>query len=281
MRLGHEANAWGGVVGHPVGVTSIKDLHYVTPGDTPATLREIAAAGYEGVELFDGNLAEFADDLTVLRAALDELGLSLSGVYCGANFVFSEILGEELWRIRRACGWAAELGAEHLVVGGGAQRAQPAVDDYERLAAALDQVAEIAESSGLTASFHPHLTTIVETPEQIARVLGGSRINFCPDTGHLQAAGGNPVELVRSYADRIVTVHIKDLDESGGFVPLGQGVLDVGGVLSALESSGFDGWMTVETDGWDGDPTGGARASLAHLRSLLSDASGSPFSGRP
>jgi inosose dehydratase len=129
VRLGHQANSWGGVVGHPVGVTSIKDLFYLTPGDTLATLRAVAAAGYAGVEVFDGNLAEFADDPGRLRAALDESELSLIGVYSGANMVFREILREELWRVRRACEWASGLGAEHLVVGGGAQRVEPPGDE--------------------------------------------------------------------------------------------------------------------------------------------------------
>jgi inosose dehydratase len=267
MRLGHQANAWGGVVGHPVGVTSIKDLYYLTPGDTLATLGEVAAAGYEGVELFDGNLAE---DRGALRDGLERHGLQLIGVYSGANLVFPEILGEELWRVRNACEWAAELGAEHLVIGGGAQRTEPpADDDYDRLAAGLDEVARIAEGHGLVASFHPHLSTIAESPEQIERVFSRSAIRFCPDTGHLQAAGGDPVELVRTYRERIDYVHIKDLDDAGGFVPLGQGVLDVGGVLEVLRETGFDGWLTVETDGWDGDPGEGARTSRAHLETLL------------
>ena len=194
------------------------------------------------------------------------------GVYSGANLVFAEILGEELWRVRRACAWAAELGAEHLVIGGGAQRTEAATDaDYDRLAAALDEVARVAESHGLVASFHPHLSTIVESPDQIERLFDRTPIRFCPDTGHLQAAGGDPVELVRTYRDRIDYVHIKDLDAAGGFVPLGQGVLDVGGVLQVLRDTGFDGWITVETDGWDGDPGAGARASRARLEQLLSE----------
>src|SRR3954463_16318717 len=102
MRFGHHANSWGGVVGHPVGVTSIKDLYYLTPGDTLATLGEVAAAGYEGVGLFDGNLAE---DRGALRDGLEQPGLSLIGVYSGANLVFAEVLDEELWRVRNACQW--------------------------------------------------------------------------------------------------------------------------------------------------------------------------------
>src|SRR3954463_1183399 len=270
MRFGHHANSWGGVVGHPVGVTSIKDLFYLTPGDTLATLGEVADAGYDGVELFDGNLAEFADDLDTLRAGLDERGLTLIAVYSGANLVFEEILGEELWRVRRACAWAAELGAEHLVIGGGAPRAEPATGAaHDRLAAGLDEVARVAEGHGLVASFHPHLSTIVESPDQIERLFDRTPIRFCPDTGHLQAAGGDPVELVRTYRDRIEYVHIKDVDADGRFVPLGRGELDVGGVLDVLRDTGFDGWVTVETDGWDGDPGAGARASRARLEQLL------------
>jgi inosose dehydratase len=270
MRLAHHANAWGGVTGHPVGVTSIKDLFYLTPGDTLQTLREVAGAGYEGVELFDGNLAEFADEPEVLREALDEACLTLIGVYSGANLVFTEILGEELWRIRKACEWASALGAEHLVVGGGAQRVEPATDaDFARLAAGLDEVASLAEGHGLVASFHPHLTTMVESPEDVERALGSSRIGFCPDTGHLQAGGGDPVQLVRDHRDRIPYIHLKDIDAQGTFVPLGDGVLDVAGVVDVLRETGYDGWITVETDGWPGDPNEGARRSIATLRELL------------
>jgi inosose dehydratase len=270
LRLGHHANAWGGVVGHPVGVTSVKDLFYVTPGDTLDTLCEVADAGYEGVELFDGNLAQFADRPEVLRAALDDAGLTLVAVYSGANLIFADILPEELWRIRKACEWAAALGAEHLVVGGGAQRVEPATDvDFARLAAALDEVASVAEGYGLVASFHPHLTTMVESPQDVARVLRSSRIGFCPDTGHLQAGGGDPVQLVRDHRDRIPYIHLKDIDAEGTFVPLGDGVLDVAGVLDALRKSGYDGWIMVETDGWPGDSAEGARRSIAELRRLL------------
>ena len=271
MRLAHHANAWGGVVGHPVGVTSVKDLFYLTPGDTLQVLHEVAGAGYEGVELFDGNLAEFADEPEVLRRALDDAGLTLVAVYSGANFVFTEILAEELWRVRKACEWASAVGAEHLVVGGGARRTEPATEaDYARLAGALDEVASLADGHGLVASFHPHLTTIVESPEDVERALSKSRIGFCPDTGHLQAGGGDPVQLVRDYRDRIPYVHLKDIDAQGTFVPLGDGVLDIDGVVAVLRETGYDGWITVETDGWPGDPTEGARRSIAKLLGLLS-----------
>jgi inosose dehydratase len=270
LRLGYQANAWGGVVGHPVGVTSIKDLFYVTPGDTLDTIARIARAGYGGVELFDGNLLELADDAPALQSALDSHGLALIGVYSGANFVFGDVLGEELWRIRRAAELGQRFGAEHLVVGGGAQRTSPPTDeDYDRLGRALDEVVGIAEAHGLTPTFHPHLSTIVENPEQVARVFERTSIGFCPDLGHLVAAGGDAVELVNGYADRIPYIHFKDVTAEGAFVPLGEGVVDFQGVVGALRSAGFDGWVTTELDGYPGDPDAAAGQNREYLRRLL------------
>ncbi|MEA2331441.1 MAG: hypothetical protein QOH58_1579 [Thermoleophilaceae bacterium] len=270
MRVGYQGNAWGGVVGHPVGVTSIKDLFYLTPGDTLDTVGRIGRSGWEGVELFDGNLLEFESEPEALRAALTEHELELVGVYSGANFVFGDILGEELWRIRRAAELGLRFGAEHLVVGGGAQRTVPPEDaDYDRLAAGLDEVVRIAEASGLTATYHPHLSTIVERPDQVDRVFERTGIGFCPDLGHLAAAGGDPVDLVTRYAERIPYIHFKDVTADGAFVPLGEGAVDFPGVLAALRGAGFDGWITVELDGYDGDPDAAARDNLQYLRTLL------------
>jgi sugar phosphate isomerase/epimerase len=50
-------------------------------------------------------------------------------------------------------------------------------------------------------------------------------------------------------------------------MPLGDGVVDVAGVIAA-RATGHDGWITVETDGWPGDPGRGVR-SIATLRGLL------------
>jgi inosose dehydratase len=270
VRVGYQANAWGGVVGHPVGVTSIKDLYYLTPGDTIDTLARIAAASYEGVELFDGNLVEFANDPAVLRGALDRHGLALIAVYSGANFIFPEVLGEELWRIRRAAELGRECGAEHLVVGGGAQRTRPAEErDYERLAAALDEVKKLADAQGLVASYHPHLSTIVEGADEVDRVFERTSIGFCPDLGHLLAAGGDPADLVKRYAERIPYIHFKDVTADGAFVPLGEGRVDFDAVTAALLEAGYDGWVTVELDGYSGDPEAAARKNREYMGALL------------
>ena len=102
MKYGYQTNTWGGVVGHPAGVTSIKDLFYLTPGSDEQALREIAGAGYTGVELFDGNLTAYKGREDVFKGYLKANALSLIAVYSVANFIYGDVLDDELWRIEEA-----------------------------------------------------------------------------------------------------------------------------------------------------------------------------------
>jgi inosose dehydratase len=271
MRLGYHSITWGGVVGDATGVTSVKDLYYRANGSMTQAVRDIAAAGYEGVEMFDGNVADYADRPDELRELLARAGLELVSIYSGANFIYADILPDELHRVNRAADLAATLGAQHLVVGGGARRAAgTSEDDYDRLGAALDRVVEIAEGQGLTATYHPHLSTIAESPDELDKVMRRSRIGFCPDTAHLAAGGGDPAELIRRYRDRIRYVHLKDFrPDPFAFLPLGRGVLDIPDIVAAIREVSYDGWLLVELDSYDGDPREAAEISKSCLVELL------------
>jgi inosose dehydratase len=271
MRLGYHTITWGGVVGDATGVTSVKDLYYVTNGSMAQAVQDIASAGYEGTEMFDGNLVAYSDRPDELRGLLAGAGLELVSVYTGANFIYADILPDELHRVQRAAELAATFGAERLVVGGGARRAAGTTDeDYRRLAAALDRVTDIAESQGLSASYHPHLSTIVESPAELERLLPHTRIGFCPDTAHLAAGGGDPAALIRRYPDRIRHVHLKDLRRDPlQFLPLGEGELEFEDIVRAVQESGYDSWLMVELDSYDGDPKVAAEISKAFVDKLL------------
>ena len=273
MKIGYSTITWGGVVGHPAGVTSVKDLFYRSNGDILKGVSDISSAGYAGTEVFDGNLAEFADRPEVFLEALKKAKLELVSVYTGANFIYDEILEDELHKISQAAKLASEFGAKRLVVGGGAVRSQGEhPDDMAKLGRALDRVVEMASSLGLESSYHPHLGTIVQTPEALERLMKVSSIQFCPDTAHLTAGGGNAVELIEKHADRLAHVHLKDFKyATGEFLPLGQGDIDFHGVLAAVLSSGYDSWLMIELDSYDGDPRDAAVMSKKYLEELLAD----------
>jgi inosose dehydratase len=271
MRLGYHTITWGGVVGDAVGVTSVKDLYYRANGPMDRAIKEIGALGYEGVEMFDGNVADYAERPHELRALLAEAGVELVSVYTGGNFIYREILPEELSRVTRAAELAQQFGATSLVVGGGARRFGGTQDhDYDLLGDALDAVVDIATEHGLEACYHPHLTTIVESPAELDLLFERTRIGFCPDTAHLAAGGGDPAELIRRYPDRIRHVHLKDarLDPLE-FLPLGEGLIDFDDVRDALHESGYDGWLLVELDSYAGAPGEAAAVSKTFLDHLL------------
>lgn len=275
MQFGYHTITWGGVVGHAQGVTSVKDLHYIAYGSMEQAVKDIASAGYTGTEMFDGNLAAYADRPDELRGLLSGNGLELVSVYTGANFIYPEILPDELDKVRRSCELAVTFGASRLVVGGGARRAAGTrPDDYDRLAAALDEVHELAAAHGLVASYHPHLSTIVESPDELAQLLPRTQIAFCPDTAHLAAGGGDPAALIRQYGERVAHVHLKDVQlDPLNFLPLGQGSLDFADILRAVVEVGYDSWLLVELDAYDGDPLEAAQISKAYLDELLNELS--------
>ena len=264
-RLAYQANCWGPLGGDAVGVTSASQLVYRTFGDMERAFADIAEAGFTGVELFDGNLLDYS--AVEFRALLKRSGLQLVAGYSGANFIFDDILPEELSRITRVADRLAELDAPHMVVGGGAKRFDGVIStDYHKLGAALDRVKDLADNRGLTGHYHPHLSTIVEGPETVDKIFNLTAIDFCPDTAHLAAAGGNPADLIRAHKDRISYVHLKGLQKDPfEFTPLDRGDIPTGPIIDALKEVGFDGWVCTELDAWD-DPAEGARTNMNYLK---------------
>ena len=92
VKLAYHANCWGPLGGNAVGVTSITELTYRTFADMDRAFADIARAGYEGVEIFDGNLLD--ETPANLRRQLADAGLELVSTYSGGNFIFPDILGE-------------------------------------------------------------------------------------------------------------------------------------------------------------------------------------------
>lgn len=280
LRFAYQLNAWGGVVGTAGAVTDIGSGFYLTPGDAAPGIAAIAEAGFSGIEIFDGNLLESDETRTRLLQLLDTSSLALVGVYSGGHFIYPDAHEDELARFDRSIAVAAECGARHFVLGGGAVRATGRRDeDYVVMAELLDEVADRASAAGLIPTYHPHLGSLAETPDQIDALLEASSIRLCADVAHLAAGGGDPVAIIDRYADRLGYVHLKDYDpRTGGFVPLGEGLVDMDGVVDAVVRSGYSDWVGVELDGYPGDPSHAAGRSFSYLASgpLAGQSAGRP-----
>ncbi|WNB87077.1 TIM barrel protein [Cellulomonas sp. ATA003] len=171
---------------------------------------------------------------------------------------------------------------------------RPELDDagWQTLFTNLDRLRELATSRGIQATLHPHVGTMVERADEVERVLAGSRISLCLDTGHLLIGGADPVALAREHAHRINHVHAKDVRadlaarvrsgdlsytdavRAGIYTRLGEGDVDFAAIVSSLDAAGFDGWYVLEQDTvLEQEPTGegpvgDVRAAMEHLRGL-------------
>ena len=105
-----------------------------------------------------------------------------------------------------------------------------------------------------------------KAPETVDQIFSITAIDFCPDTAHLAAAGGNPADLIRAHKNRISYVHLKGLQKDPfEFTPLDRGDIPTGPIIDALKEVGFDGWVCTELDAWD-DPAEGARTNMNYLK---------------
>lgn len=270
FKLAYQTNCWGPMGGDAVGVTSNTRLTYRTYADMTRAVEDIAAAGYDGVEMFDANLLDYDGRFGELRGLLERNRVEMIAVYSGGNFIYPDLLDDELAKIERVAQAAAQVGTQYLVVGGGAQRASGIRSgDYELLARGLDELAQVTRKHGLTALYHPHLSTIVETPEQVRKIFALTEIGFCPDTAHLRAGGADVPALLTELKDRIPYIHLKGWQaEPFRFTPLDEGVLDISAVLEAVQAMGYSGWLATELDEWP-DPKAGAQRSIDFLRRHL------------
>lgn len=270
MKFAYEANAWGGVVGTPGAVTDLGSGFYVTPGDVHQTVEAIAAAGYTGIELFDGNLLPFEESINDFVSTVQANGLEIAGVYTGGHFIYPDAQEDELARFDRSIRLAALAGARHYVVGGGAVRSTGTrAQDYEVAGAFLDIIAARARAAGLIPSYHPHLGSIAQAPDQIDALFAATSIGLCADVAHIAAGGGDPVAVIQKYADRLAYVHLKDLDQkTNAFLPLGAGDLDLTAIFAAVIDADYQDWITVELDGYEGDNDEAARKSLTFLQNV-------------
>lgn len=104
------------------------------------------------------------------------------------------------------------------------------------------------------------------------RAMAGSNewIGAALDTGNLAAQGGDPVRAVRELGEQIIHVHFKDVPAVGSHdcVELGTGIVDVAGVIRELKACRYDGWLSIEVETMDRDPTGEILASAETLRRL-------------
>jgi inosose dehydratase len=260
-------------------------------------LDHMVEAGYDATEWGPSMPTDPAE----LGEALGSRGLDLVGAFVGLGFRDAEKFESELERALGIADFLAKNGGTVLIAAeagderrrgeaGHVDESRGLVDGQWRdLGAGLNELARRLEPKGMTLAFHNHVGTYVETPAETARLLDETDpalVGWCLDIGHLAFGGGNAIDMLPRYADRVRHVHAKDVDpavlaqaKAAGwsfgqalahyiFPPLGQGMARIPDVVAALKGVGYDGWYVIEQDTAP-DPTATARANRVYLEGLL------------
>jgi inosose dehydratase len=267
-------------------------------------LDEIAGTGYTGIEL--GPYGYLPTDPDLLRAELGRRGLQLLSAFVPVNLVDAKTHEDGSQVALKVGRLLAALAAKYIVLADDNGKVPELVqqagqrtgskltsDQWDVFATGVNTIARrLNDELGMQVVFHHHCAGYVETPDEVHQLMNRADpdlVGLCLDTGHWHYAGGDAVECMQEYGERVRYLHFKDCSgeiaqqcrdqkkdyfaavAAGVFCPLGEGVVDFPGVVREAQARGYNGWAIVEQDILTDDPNLPKRCSQAnrdYLKSL-------------
>ncbi len=259
------------------------DLDGKSPGYVQV-LTEMNETGYEGTEL--GDWGFMPTNPFELKKVVQDYGLQLLGAFVPVSLAEEAAHDPGIELAQKTAKLMCEAGYEEAFIvlsdnnGTEAQRIKNAgritdemglsENSWNTFAAGAEKVAKaVREAFAIRTVFHHHCGGYVETPQEVARLMDltdPSLLGLCLDMGHYAFGGGDPIEALRKYYDRIWHVHFKDFDpmigersvrynfdyfksvEAGVFCELGKGNVNFEAIVNILNEKGYEGWIVVEQD---------------------------------
>ncbi|MBY5579186.1 myo-inosose-2 dehydratase [Rhizobium leguminosarum] len=246
-------------------------------GDTPLEqcLSEMQKAGYAGTELG----GKYPRESIALKAVLAAHKLELAGGWWDGR-LYERDAEEEFQAILAHLTLLRDAGAKYAVYAdtsmgrhGGiwqpiSKRPRLKDEEWEEYGRKVNQLADRMANFGVGLAYHHHMGTIVETDEEVDRLMAVTQapVGLLFDSGHSAFSGGDPVALCARHAARIVHVHCKDVrmdilhkareaDLSfmdavleGIFTVPGDGGVDFSTILNTLAEHNYRGWLVVEAE---------------------------------
>lgn len=263
-------------------------------------IRQIAAAGYAGVELladaphaWPANLLD--QQKRLILDTLAETGLVISNI----NAFMMNAVGDPrqpYWHpswtdpdphyrairrehTKRSLHLAADLGAPHITTepGGPAFEGQTREDALRIFRDELLPCVELAESLGIGLLIEPEPELLLERFDQYLEFvdsLGSQRVGLNFDVGHAYCVDEDPEKWVARMAEHTVHYHLEDIAASRVHEHLipGHGAVDLQATINEIAATDYDGWLTVELYPYGDTPDEAAAEAFAYLTPLVEQA---------
>jgi inosose dehydratase len=245
IRFGYAAITWGG-----------NDLQAID---------DVSALGFKGIQLRSNVLERFGEKPAALRDLLAQHHLQLVALSSGAVKVDGVSDEQTIAEHVRHAQFVRDVGGLYLQVTDErpAGRA-PDASHLAHLGRLLTSIGQRTADLGIPLGYHNHMGGLGERPDDLRRIFEGADPRYAKlllDVAHFRQADGDPAQAIREYRDRLLFLHIKDVQRVAArdgsakgaeptyrFVELGHGLVDLPAVFGALRDVGFTGWAVIELD---------------------------------
>jgi len=229
--------------------------------DLPGVLRDVASAGFAGVET--GNLTQRMPMQAVWNL-LAEQGLQLAGTHSGYPDV------ENTTKLEQSIEFVQGMGARFVICSGVAPG--EGIAPYEKAAELFNEAGRRCREAGVTFCYHNHNWEFAEQNgvkgiHRLCELTDPELVKLCVDVYWVTVGGESPTEFIQRYRDRVAYLHYKDLRD-GTFTELGNGTIDFRAITLLVREIGVE-WVVYEQDKSDLPPAQAARISRRYMREVL------------
>ena len=238
----------------PVAI-QLYSLRDVVPNDVPGALRKLAAMGYEGVE-FAG---DYGLDAAVLRTMLDDCGLRCAGAHLSLDTLEGDAFEKTVANNK-------VLGNNYLIV------PWIPLNDLQGSIARLNAAHARAKACGMRVGLHNHTEEfeIENGMTKFDHIFSGTPADFLVqlDIGWAAAAMQDVPAILRKYARRVETVHVKEFSPVNPKAAVGEGTVNWPQVFDVLEKATAVKWYIVEQEQYAIGPMESAKTCIDNIRKL-------------
>ncbi len=251
-------------------------------GALPDKLEAAAAAGFEGVEIFENDLLTFDGTPADVRRMCEDLGLAITVFQPFRDFeaMPEPQRGRNLDRAERKFETMQTLGTDLILVCSNVQAA--AVDDPARAAADLREMAERAAARGLRVCYEAlawgrHVNRWRQSWD-IVRLADHPALGLCLDSFHSLSLGDDVEGLAAVPAEKLFFLQLADAPKLSMDVLSwsrhhrlfpGQGELPVVDFLKGVLAAGYRGPLSLEIFNDEFRAAPSRRIARDGLRSLV------------
>jgi len=238
--------------------------------DFEGTLKQLKAYGFQGVE-FAGNFGKYADDPKGLKAFLDKTGLKASA----AHVPFEKFSPENF---EKTVAFYKAIGCNLLIIPMD-KRAQT-LEGAKEVAKDLSDIEAKLAPLGMHTGYHNHKPEMLDidqtTPWDVIAKNTPATVVLQQDVGWTEAAGKNPVDIIKNYPGRTIVTHYKAAAPEPGNKEnpiIGEDSTDWKSLIVANRTFGGTLWLVVEQEVYaEGmTPMQSVEASLKGLKKEITE----------